>query len=71
MPRGGRHHAVEHDPGEAATRAFDTAGSLGDVLQTITLRSQIARFLHDNKDEQKPADCISKPNIAKGTPDGA
>jgi hypothetical protein len=33
---------------------FDTAGSLGDVLQTVTLRGQIARFLHNYKDEQKP-----------------
>jgi hypothetical protein len=29
---------------------FDTAGSLGDVLQTAALRGQIARFLHDHKD---------------------
>jgi len=27
--------------------------------------------LHDNKDEQKPADWISKPNIAKGKPNGS
>ena len=50
---------------------FDTAGSLGDVLQTVMLRGQIARFLHDNKDEQKPADWISKPNIVKGKPNGS
>ena len=40
---------------------FDTAGSLGDVLQTAALRGQIARFLHNHKDEESPADCISKP----------
>jgi hypothetical protein len=41
---------------------FDTAGSLGDLPQTVTLRGQIARFLHNHKDEEKPVDCISKPN---------
>ncbi|MGO9849116.1 MAG: hypothetical protein ACLPKT_21685 [Methylocella sp.] len=45
-------------PTKLQRELFDTAGSLGDVLQTITLRSQIARFLHDHKDEEKPADCI-------------
>lgn len=34
---------------------FDTAGSLGDVLKTVTLRSRIARFLHSHKHEEKPA----------------
>ena len=33
---------------------------LGDVLQTVTLRGQIARFLHNHKDEGKPADFIIK-----------
>ena len=33
---------------------FDTAGSLGDVLQTAALRGQIARFLHNHKDEESP-----------------
>lgn len=47
-------------PTKLQRELFDTAGSLGDVLQTITLRGQIARFLHDHKDEEKPADCISK-----------
>ena len=50
---------------------FDTAGSLGDVLQTAALRGQIARFLHDHKDEENPADGISKPNMTKGEPRGA
>jgi hypothetical protein len=31
---------------------FDTAGSLGGVIQTVALRGQIARFLHDHKDEE-------------------
>jgi hypothetical protein len=28
---------------------FDDAGSLGGLLQTATLRGQIARFLHKHK----------------------
>jgi hypothetical protein len=36
---------------------FDTAGSLGDVQQTTALRGQIARFLHNHKDGESPADC--------------
>ena len=44
---------------------FDTAGSLGDVPQTVALRGQIARFLHNHKDEEKPADSIAKPNRRK------
>ncbi len=58
-------------PTKLQRELFDTAGSLGDVLQTVTLRGQIARFLHNHKDEEKPADCISKPNMTKGKPDGA
>jgi len=37
-------------PTKLQRELFDTAGSLGDVLQTLTLRGQIARFLHDHKD---------------------
>jgi hypothetical protein len=32
---------------------FDTAGSLGDVPQTVALRGPIARFLHSHKSEAK------------------
>jgi hypothetical protein len=38
-------------PTKLQRELFDTAGSLGDVLQTAALRGQIARFLHNNKDE--------------------
>ena len=58
-------------PTKLQRELFDTAGSLGDVLQTVTLRGQIARFLHSHKDEEMPADSISKPNMTKGKPDGA
>ena len=30
---------------------FDTAGSVGELLETAALRGQIARFLHKHKDE--------------------
>lgn len=45
-------------PTKLQRELFDTAGSLGDVLQTGALRGQIARFLHSHKDEA-------------GKPDGA
>jgi len=47
-------------PRKLQRELFDTAGSLGDILQTVTLRGQIARFLHSHKDEETPADVISK-----------
>jgi hypothetical protein len=49
-------------PAKLQRGLFDTAGSLGDLPQTVTLRGQIARFLHNHKDEEKPVDCMSKPN---------
>jgi hypothetical protein len=58
-------------PKKLQRELFDTAGSLGDVLQTVTLRGQIARFLHRHKDEEMPADSISKLNMTKGKPNGA
>jgi hypothetical protein len=42
---------------------FDTAGSRGGRPQTVTLRGQIARFLHSHKGEEMPTDGISKPNM--------
>ncbi len=41
-------------PTKLQRELFDTAGSLGDVLQTAALRGQIARFLHSHKDEANP-----------------
>ena len=58
-------------PTKLQRELFDTAGSLGDVLQTVALRGQIARFLHDHKNEVIPADCVFKSNKIKGKPDGA
>ena len=45
---------------------FDTAGSLGNVLQTTASPGQIARFLHDRKDGEVPANCISESSVPKG-----
>jgi hypothetical protein len=50
---------------------FDAAGSLGDVPQSVALSGQIARFLHDHKDEANPTDYISQSNVMNGTPYGA
>jgi hypothetical protein len=48
-------------PKKLQRELFDTAGSLGDLLQTAKLRGQIARFLHKHKDEESPVDRIAKP----------
>jgi hypothetical protein len=58
-------------PTKLQRELFDTAGSLGDVLQTTALRGQIARFLHDHKDEENPAGGVSNPNMTKGEPRGS
>jgi hypothetical protein len=57
-------------PTKLQRELFDTAGSLGDVLKTSELRGQIARFLHDHKDEENSADC-SKSNMTQGKQDRA
>ena len=58
-------------PTKLQRELFDTAGSLGDVLQTVALRGQIARFLHKHKDEENLADRASKSNMTKGEPSGS
>lgn len=52
-------------PTKLQRELFDTAGSLGDVLKTTALRGQIARFLHDHKDEENAADDILTPTSRK------
>jgi hypothetical protein len=42
-------------PTKLQRELFDTAGSLGDVLKTSALRGEIARFLHDHKDDESSA----------------
>ncbi len=51
-------------PTKLQRELFDTAGSLGDVLQTVTLRGQVARFLHSHKDEKVPT-AVSKPGMER------
>jgi hypothetical protein len=58
-------------PTKLQRELFDTAGSLGDVLKTAALRRQIARFLHEHKDDESSADGAPGANTTKGTPDGA
>jgi hypothetical protein len=58
-------------PTKLKRELFDTAGSLGEVPKTVALRGQIARFLHDHKDETTSADSFSKSNIINGKFDGA
>ena len=43
-------------PTKLQRELFDTAGSLGELLKTATLRGQIARFLHDHKDDEGSSD---------------
>jgi len=38
-------------PTKLQRELFDTAGSMGDVLNSAALRAQIARFLHQHKDD--------------------
>jgi hypothetical protein len=57
-------------PTKLQRELFDTAGSMGDVLNSAALRAQIARFLHQHKDDDdaSPADRGFKPNAAEATP---
>jgi hypothetical protein len=40
-------------PTKLQRELFDTAASMGELLQTAELRGQIARFLHDHKDDDR------------------
>jgi hypothetical protein len=40
-------------PTKLKRELFDTAASMGELLQTAELRGQIARFLHDHKDDER------------------
>jgi hypothetical protein len=39
-------------PQKLQRELFDNASSMGEVLDTVTLRGQIARFLHSHKDSE-------------------
>ncbi len=53
-------------PTKLQRELFDTAGSMGNLLQTAALRGQVARFLHEHKDDESPADGAANSNMAKG-----
>jgi hypothetical protein len=40
-------------PGKLRRELFDTAGTMGELLQTAELRGQIARFLDKHKDDER------------------
>ena len=40
-------------PTKLQRELFDCASTLGDLLQTTPLKGQIARFLHDHKNDQQ------------------
>lgn len=42
-------------PAKLQRELFDTAGSMGELLDTAELRGQIARFLHKHKDDDRAA----------------
>jgi hypothetical protein len=42
-------------PARLQRELFDTAGSMGDLLDTAALRGQIARFLHKHKNDESEA----------------
>jgi hypothetical protein len=44
-------------PAKLQRELFDTAGSMGELLDTVALRGQIARFLHKHKDDDAAAQC--------------
>jgi hypothetical protein len=44
-------------PAKLQREFFDTAGSMGELLDTSALRGQIARFLHNHKDDDPPEQC--------------
>jgi hypothetical protein len=52
-------------PTKLQRELFDTAGSMGDVLQTGALRGQVARFLHKHNDEER-ANTVTKPDVDQG-----
>jgi hypothetical protein len=39
-------------PKDLQKKLFDSAGTMGDLLNTGALRAQIARFLHKHKDDE-------------------
>jgi hypothetical protein len=40
-------------PKKLRRELFDSAGSLGELLETVELRAKIARFLHKRNDDEE------------------
>jgi hypothetical protein len=53
-------------PTKLQRELFDTAGSMGDLLQTAALRARIARFLHEHKDDVGADDGAANLKTTKG-----
>jgi hypothetical protein len=51
-------------PAKLKRELFDTAGSLGELLQTSELRGQIARFLHQHSKDESSAAASFLPKTA-------
>ncbi len=47
-------------PSKLQRQLFDTAGSMGQLLDTAELRGQIARFLHKHKDDAENSSSSKK-----------
>jgi len=58
-------------PTKLRRELFDTAGAMGDVLQSTELRAQIARFLHKQKNGDSAAARVAASQTPKGPSDGA
>jgi hypothetical protein len=57
-------------PTKLQRELFDTAGSMGELLETVALRGQIARFLHDHS-KDTPALGVSTSPLTQGEPGGS
>lgn len=58
-------------PAKLQRELFDTAGSMGDMLKSVELRGQIARFLDKQEDAERVAHNASKTNVTIRVPYGA
>jgi hypothetical protein len=52
-------------PTKLQRELFDTAGSMGDVLNSAALRAQIARFLHQHKDDDTSSADLKPDTVVK------
>jgi len=58
-------------PTKLQRELFDTAGAMGDVLQSAELRAQIARFLHKQKNSDTAAATVAASQTPTGPSDAA